>query len=91
MCLSSCWLFLAILVSANSHYISSRGIFIEEFGLGLDLALIRQTISKFPIAIDSKDFQSLDQVFTPDVKANYGGSFGTISGFSNLTRIPSLT
>ena len=85
MYLSNCLLFLAILASANSHYVSPRGIFIEE--VGLDLALIRQTISKYPIAIDSKHFQSLDQVFTPDVKTKFPGSIGTISGFSNLTQI----
>ncbi|KXJ84604.1 hypothetical protein Micbo1qcDRAFT_237722 [Microdochium bolleyi] len=41
-----------------------------------DIEQIRQTIARYPLAVDSHDFDVLDTVFTPGVSANY--SFGVM-------------
>jgi hypothetical protein len=45
---------------------------------------IHQTLHTYPLAIDSKDFALLTQVFTPTATANYTGPL------SNLTGLPAI-
>ncbi|KAI9814060.1 MAG: hypothetical protein M1827_003524 [Pycnora praestabilis] len=48
-----------------------------------DEAAIYQVLAKYPLAVDSKNFAALSDVFTSDVSANYGE--GTVySGLSDL-------
>lgn len=37
----------------------------------IDYFAIQNTLSRYCIAIDTKDFASLEQIFTEDVDANY--------------------
>ncbi|KAH7041485.1 uncharacterized protein B0I36DRAFT_345082 [Microdochium trichocladiopsis] len=48
-------------------------------GSASDIEQIRQTIARYPLAVDSRDFDVLDTVFAPDVSANYS-SVGVMHG-----------
>jgi hypothetical protein len=41
---------------------------------------LQQTLALYPLAVDSKNFAALDQVFTQDVVANYSAPIGVLNG-----------
>lgn len=45
---------------------------------------IHQTINTYPLAIDSKDFALLSQVFTPNAFANYTGPLSNLTGLAAI-------
>ena len=45
-----------------------------------DYIAIRQTLNRYALALDSKDFGALDLVFTVDVVADYGRGVGVLNG-----------
>ena len=47
-----------------------------------DWLAIHQTLNTYPLAIDSKDFGLLSQVFTNDVIANYSTGVGVLQGLT---------
>lgn len=49
-----------------------------------DFESIRKIVSRYPIAIDSKDFGSLNQVFVDNVTIDYGGLVGLLTGRKEL-------
>ena len=54
-----------------------------SWGENSDLAnyiAVKQTLSAYPFAIDSKDFDALANVFTEDVVANYSAPINVLDG-----------
>lgn len=49
----------------------------------VDYVAIRNTIARYCIALDTKDFDLLKQVFTPDVDSKYPFK-GSIKGVQNV-------
>lgn len=45
---------------------------------------ISNTLSRYAFAIDSKDFDKLEEVFTPDIVANYSAPLGVLRGIPNI-------
>ena len=45
---------------------------------------IHQTLSTYPLAIDSKNFGLLSQVFTTNAVANYSTGTGVLTGLPNI-------
>lgn len=65
--------------------------FTSAFALGLnartqDLSSIEQVLNRYPIAIDSKDFGRLAEVFTPGAVADYGEGVGVLTGLEEIER-----
>jgi hypothetical protein len=58
---------------------------------------LQQTLALYPLAIDSKNFAALDQVFAQDVVANYSTGIGVLNGLPtvisvlNASLVPVLT
>ncbi|OQO09090.1 hypothetical protein B0A48_05981 [Cryoendolithus antarcticus] len=52
-----------------------------------DYNAIQNTISTYSLAIDSKDFTRLSQVFTPDIVANYSAPLNVIRGLSQVQAV----
>ena len=73
-------LFCSLILTSFSQASDSRNCHLDCN----DFESIRNTVSRYPIAIDSKDFGSLDQVFADNVTANYGGSVGLLTGIKEL-------
>ena len=48
---------------------------------------IHNTLALYPLAIDGKNFASLDRVFTCDVVANYSAPLNVITGLSNVQAV----
>ena len=45
---------------------------------------IRNTLGHYPLAVDGKNFATLDRVFTEDVIANYSEPLGVLHGLSSV-------
>jgi len=45
---------------------------------------IHHTLSTYPLAIDSKNFGLLSQVYTPNAVANYSTGTGVLNGLPNI-------
>ncbi|OCL11105.1 hypothetical protein AOQ84DRAFT_353204 [Glonium stellatum] len=63
------------------------GSFLPVFSLGdnpdtADYIAIRQTLSAYPFAIDSKNFDALTNFFTEDVIANYSTPINVLNGLN---------
>ena len=48
---------------------------------------IRNTLAQYPFAIDDKNFDRLDRVFTEDAVANYGAPIGVLAGLPAIKTI----
>ena len=48
---------------------------------------IHNTLALYPLAIDSKNFAALSQVFTCDIVANYSAPLNVIAGLSNVQTV----
>ncbi|KAJ1323466.1 nuclear transport factor 2 family protein [Microdochium nivale] len=55
-----------------------------------DIELIRATLSRYALAIDSREFALLDDVFTPDVRTNYSSALGVMNGIDAVKQGLSL-
>ena len=45
---------------------------------------IRNTIARYPLAVDSKEFSTLSAVFTDDAYADYGQGVGVLEGLATI-------
>lgn len=52
-----------------------------------DYIAVRQTLNRYPLAIDGKDFAALSEVFAPNVVANYSTSIGVLSGLTQVEEV----
>ena len=48
---------------------------------------LQQTVALYPLAIDSKDFAALDQLFARDVVANYSAPLGVLNGLPTVQAV----
>ena len=48
---------------------------------------IRNTLALYPLAIDGKNFDALNRIFTSDVVANYSAPLNVITGLLNLQAV----
>jgi len=61
----------------------SRPTFPQSPSAAADIEQIRATIALYGLALDGKNFPILDNVFTPDVRANYS-ALGVMNGVEQL-------
>lgn len=52
-----------------------------------DYELIRSTLAKYPLSIDSKQFSDLSQVFSENAIGNYGPPLNTLSGLNDIEAV----
>ncbi|KAF2173311.1 hypothetical protein M409DRAFT_49772 [Zasmidium cellare ATCC 36951] len=52
-----------------------------------DWEAIHDTINRYSIFIDTKDFASLDRVFSSDAYANYGGAWADLYGIDAIIEV----
>ena len=71
---SSTILSAATAAAAVTQALSARSTYSEDW------IAIHQTLNTYPLAIDSKDFGLLSQVFTANVIADYGAGVGVLNG-----------
>ncbi|ETN43286.1 uncharacterized protein HMPREF1541_02445 [Cyphellophora europaea CBS 101466] len=45
---------------------------------------IRQTLSLYPFAVDGRNFDALDRIFTPNVRTNYSEPINEVVGLTNI-------
>ena len=48
---------------------------------------LQQTLALYPLAVDSKNFAALDQVFAQDVVANYSAPLGVLNGLPTVISV----
>jgi len=60
---------------------------VSRAGYSEDYISIQNTLAIYPLAIDSKDFALLDQVFTDDVVADYSAPLNVLSGLTQVETV----
>jgi hypothetical protein len=65
-------------------FVGSRQIPIHDSTAVISL---QQTLSLYPLAVDSKNFQDLDQVFAKNVVANYSTPIGVLNGLPTVISV----
>ncbi|KAK6430281.1 hypothetical protein LTR95_013567 [Oleoguttula sp. CCFEE 5521] len=68
-------------------YLSSLVLVSSASSIAEDYNAIQNTISTYSLALDSKDFGRLAQVFTPDVVANYSEPLNVLTGLAQVQQV----
>jgi len=71
-------------LSASLAFLSHR---VCNAGYTEDYIAIQNTLATYPLAIDSKDFGLLSEVFTADVVANYSAPLNILSGLTQVETV----
>lgn len=58
---------------------------IAELESALDRQLIRELVEAYLVSVDSKDWDGIEAVFTPDAVARYNNETAPLSGASTIT------
>ncbi|RSL43751.1 hypothetical protein CEP54_014954 [Fusarium duplospermum] len=61
-----------------------RAPHIETLGYQTALHAIQHLLSRYPVAVDGKDWDALPRIFTSDATANFPPPLGTIRGAGNI-------
>jgi hypothetical protein len=72
------------IISLAYSIVASREIPIYDSRAVISL---QQTLALYPLAIDSKNFAAMDQVFAQDVVANYSAPIGVLNGLPTVISV----
>jgi hypothetical protein len=48
---------------------------------------VRRTLALYPFAVDSRNFDAFDQIFTQDVRTNYSTPINEVIGLENVKKV----